>query len=208
MVASISRDQLADLAKPVVDLVERFGFHWEFDYERPMPNLGRRIQIRNEKHYAPPAMVTSIRDAMKRGEKLPPVVVTQDDYLLDGSTRVTAAQRIGFPHIQAVILDVTYESAKESEKRRLAALGAAFNARYGKGIDREELRGAVEQIGSDPTYTATRIAALIGVTDTVVQSLLAEKKARARAEKLGPAHERLRQRFPAAYAWPSVGLPQ
>ena len=67
----------------------------------------------------------------------------------------------------------------------MVTLGAAFNARHGKGINREELRRAVAQIGSDPTYSATRIAALIGVTDRVVLTLLAEKRARDRAETLG-----------------------
>jgi ParB-like chromosome segregation protein Spo0J len=125
-----------------------------------------------------------MRAAMKRGEKLPPIVVTQDGYIVDGNTRVTAASRNQYPTIQAVILDVKYEGCTQSESRRLWSLGAAFNARHGKGIDREELRRAVEQIGADPSYTATRIAALIGVTDSV-QGMLAEKRAHARAEALG-----------------------
>jgi hypothetical protein len=179
------RDQLADIARPVADLVERFGFKWEFDYEYALPDTERRVQIRSEDHYAPAPKVAELRAVMKRGEKLPPIVVTQDGHIVDGNTRVTAARRNGFPTIQAIVLDVKAEGAKESENRRLWALGAAFNARHGKGIDREELRRAVGLIGSDPAYTATRIAALIGVTDSVVQSLLAEKRGRDRAEALG-----------------------
>lgn len=179
------REQLADTARPVADLIERFGFDWKFDYEYPLPDLERRLQIRSEDHYAPAAKVAELRAVMKRGDKLPPIVVTKDGHIVDGNTRVTAAGKNGYPHIQALVLDVKAEGAKESESRRLWTLGAAFNARHGKGIDREELRKAVEQIGSDPNYTATRIAALIGVTDSVVQSLLAEKRARDRAERLG-----------------------
>lgn len=185
MVTSLSREQLSDLARPVIDLVERFGFQWEFDFEHPTPDPARRIQIRDEKHYAPAAMVSLIRAAMKRGDKFPPIVVTKDDYIVDGATRTTAASKNGYPTIQAVVLDVTYEAAKESEARRLSALGAAFNARHGKGIDRNEIARAVQTIGTDPSYTATRIAALIGVTEATVQGYLAERKGRERATNLG-----------------------
>jgi hypothetical protein len=179
------RQQIPDLGRPVVDLVERFGFQWEFDYEYPLPETGHRLQIRKDEHVAPGSMVSLIRAAMRRGDSFPPIVVTQDGYIVDGNTRVTAAGRNSFPKIQAIILDVEYEKATESENRRLWSLGAAFNARHGKGIDREELRNAVWQIGADPSYTATRIASLIGVTESTVQSLLAEKKARDRADNLG-----------------------
>jgi ParB-like chromosome segregation protein Spo0J len=185
MVTSLSREQLSDLARPVVDLVEKFGFQWEFDFEHPTPDRERRVQIRDPKHYAPPQMVSLLRAAMKRGEKFPPIVVTQDDFLVDGNARTEAAQKNGYPTIQAIVIDAKYEGAKESERRRMHALGAAFNARHGKGIDRKEIADAVETIGADPSYTATRIAALIGVTEATVQGFLAEKKGRDRATNLG-----------------------
>ena len=179
---SITREQIARL---VIDLVERFGFQWEAQDEYPLPDLGQRIQIRNERNYAPSAMVQAIRAAMERGERLPPIVVTKDGHLVDGNTRVTAAQLNKMFYIHAVVLDVEYEGGSAEEQRRLYTLGTAFNARHGKGINRDELRRAVAQIGADPTYSATRIAALIGVTDRVVLGLLTEKKARDRAEDLG-----------------------
>ena len=60
-----------------------------------------------------------------------------------------------------------------------------MNARHGKGIDRDEIRKAVEKIGEDPTYDGTRIAALIGVTDATVKSMLSEMRARQRADSVG-----------------------
>lgn len=185
MPAITEREQLSDLARPVADLIERFGFKWEFEFDHPVPNLEHRLQIRSEKHVAPRAMVAKVRAAMSRGDRLAPVILTADDYIVDGNTRVTAALANKFPTIPALILDVKYEGARESELRRLFSVGAASNARHGQGIDREEIRRAVEQLGSDPNYTATRIAALIGVTDRVVQDMMAEKKARNRAEELG-----------------------
>ena len=179
---TVTREQIA---RPVIDLVEKFGFQCEVVDEYSLPDLAQRIQIRNEANYAPGVMVGKIRAAMERGDRLPPIVVTRDGHLVDGNTRVTAAQQNRIPHLHAVILDVDFEGATEDETHRLWTLGAAFNARHGKGINREELRRAVAQIGADPTYSASRIAGLIGVTDRVVLGLLAEKKGRDRAESLG-----------------------
>jgi hypothetical protein len=176
---------MPDIARPVVDLVEKFGFQWEYDSEYLLPDLAHRLQIREDKHYAPASMVAVVRAAMKLGEKLPPIIVTVDGHIVDGNTRVTAALRNKFPTIRAIVLSVKYEGASDPEMRRLRGLGAAANARHGKGINREELRWAVDHMGTDPKYTGTQIAALIGTTDATVQNLLAEKKAKDRATNLG-----------------------
>jgi hypothetical protein len=180
-----TRQQLPDLAKPTADLIEKLGFSWELDFEYPTPDPAKRVQIREEKHYIPRDMVMRIAAAMARGDKLPPIVVTSDGYLVDGNTRTQAARHNKYPSIQALILTDSYEGATEKVARRLRLLGAAFNARNGKGIDREEIRKAVEFIGQDPTYDGTRIAALIGVTDATVRSILAEMRARQRADAVG-----------------------
>jgi hypothetical protein len=180
-----SRQELPDLAKPTADLIEKFGFTWELDFEYPTPDAAKRVQIREEKHYVPRAMMMQIAAAMGRQEKFPPIVVTADGYLIDGNTRTQAARHNKQPFMQALVLQDNYEGATEKVARRLHLLGAAFNARHGKGIDRDEVRKAVEYIGQDSTYDGTRIAALIGVTDATVRSILAEMKARARAESVG-----------------------
>ena len=66
-----TRQQLPDLAKPAADLIERFGFTWEFDFEYPTPDPGRRVQIREEKHYIPRPMVMQVAAAMGRREDAP-----------------------------------------------------------------------------------------------------------------------------------------
>ena len=180
-----TRQQLPDLAKPTADLIEKFGFQWELDFEYPTPGAAKRVQIREEKHYVPRSMVMQIAAAMGRQEKFPPVVVTADGYLIDGNTRTAAARHNKQPFIQALIVQDKYEGATDKVARRLRLLGAAFNARHGKGIDREEIRKAVEFIGEDSTYDGTRIAALIGVTDATVKSMLSEMRARRRADSVG-----------------------
>jgi hypothetical protein len=179
------RQALPDIAKPTADLIERLGFKWELDYEYPLPDTAQRVQIRNEKHYEPPSQKAAYAAAMRRGDKFPPIVITKDGHLVDGSTRVGAARRNQWPNIQALILNVNYETATEKEQRRIMILGAGFNARNGKGIDRNEIAAAVKEVAGDGTWDATRVAALLGVTDATVQGIFAEQKARDRAAKLG-----------------------
>ena len=113
---SVTREQIA---RPVIDLVERFGFQCELVDEYSLPDLARRLQIRNEKNYAPSGKVQEIRAAIERGERLPPIVVTKDGHLVDGNTRVTAAQRTKSPYIHVVVLGVNYEGATDDESHRL-----------------------------------------------------------------------------------------
>lgn len=179
------RQVLPDIAKPTADLIERLGFKWELDYEYPLPDTAQRVQIRDLKHYAPSAQVAAYAAGMRRGDKFPPIVVTKDGHLVDGNTRVEAARRNKRPDVQAFILNVNYEQASEKERRRLKILGAGFNTRNGKGIDRNEIARAVKEVAGDGTWDATRVAALLGVTDSTVQGIFAEQKARERAHKLG-----------------------
>lgn len=181
------KTDLPESAWMTVRLVEKLGFtDWRFDYEYPTPpDILRRLQIRDDSHYAPGEEIAKMAAAMKRGDDVPPIVVTADGYLVDGNTRVRAAQRAQFPHIKAVILHERYESASEGVKRRLHVLGAGFNARNGRGIDRGEIRQAVLTIGADRNYDGTQIAALLGVTERMVRDILVEQRARERATNAG-----------------------
>jgi hypothetical protein len=179
------RNELPTLAQITLDLVERFGFGgWEFDYEYPIPDLARQIQIRAEGNYAPKAKVAELAEQMKRNEKFAPIIVTADGYIVDGHTRVAAAVRAGLPFVRALILDYAWEGASEDVQRRVHLLGAAANARHGKGIDREGVRSAVERIAQDSDYDQTRIAALLGVTAGTVKAIVQEMKGRTRAKGL------------------------
>lgn len=182
-----ARQDVPDAAKMTVDLVDRLGFGWELDYEYPVDkfDLTKRVQIREERHYVPQEGVTRFAAAMRQGHKFPPVVVSSDGYVVDGNTRIEAARRNRFPTMQTVVLSEPYEAAPDSVKRRYTAVGAAANASNGKGIDKKEIRDAVILIGSDPTYTATRIGAILGIPEHYVQSYLAEGRTVTRAKQLG-----------------------
>lgn len=180
------RKQLPKYADFTADLIEKLGFQWTLDFEYPVPaDLSRRLQIRAEPHVAPKEQVVRYAAAMKQGDRFAPVVVTKDHHIIDGNTRVEAYRRLGQAYMTAFVIDDRFEAASTNVKQRLWTLGAAFNARNGKGIDREELRRAVETIGANPDFTATRIAALLGVTEGVATTFLAERRAKERADRLG-----------------------
>lgn len=181
------KTDVPDSAHWTIGLIEKLGFSdWQFSYEHPTPpDVNRRVQIRDARHYAPTEEVTKMAAALKRGDDVPPIVVTADDYLIDGNTRVRAAHRAEFPHMRAIIVNERWETASDSVKRRLYGLGAGFNARNGRGIDRNEVREVVLKIAADPNYDATRIAALLGVAERMVRDILAEQRARDRAERAG-----------------------
>lgn len=182
-----SKQDIPEYALMTVALIEKLGFtDWEFDFDYPTPeDVNRRVQIRNDAHYAPKEDIQRMAAALKRGDDIPPIVVTADGYLVDGNTRVRAAQRIGFPRMKAIVLRDRWEKASDAVTRRLHVLGAGFNARNGRGIDRAEIANAIKRIGEDPKYDATRIAALLGVTERMVRDVLVEQRARKRAEQAG-----------------------
>ena len=180
-----ARQNLPEQARPAFDLCEQLGFKPKFDHDFPTPDYNKRVQIRQEKHVAPNSEVQKYSAALLRGEKFPPIIVTRDGYLVDGATRAGAATKNKFPAIPALILDEAFEGASEQVLQRIFGLGAAFNLRNGKGIDRGEIRKVVERIGQNPMYDSTRIAALLGCTEGMVRGIIAERKARDRATRLG-----------------------
>lgn len=178
--------KLPDEARTTATLIKQLGFNWELDQRYPLPDdMTKRVQIRRISHYAPPAEVTKYAAAMARRDKFAPIVVTKDGYVLDGNTRCEAARRNKFPDISAFILDRNYEDAPEPVRRRMHLLGAGFNIRNGRGIDRAEQMDAVLAVGTGTDYDASRIAALLGVSAGFVNGVLSEQRARERAEKNG-----------------------
>jgi hypothetical protein len=178
-------NKLPDEARMTAKLIKRLGFDWALDQRYPTPDVSKRVQIRQIAHYAPPAEVSKYAAAMARGDDFPPIVVTQDGYLLDGNTRAEAARRNKFPYLPALILDKNYEGAPEAVLRRMHLLGAGFNVRNGRGIDRAEQMSAVLAVGTGTDYDASRIAALLGVSSGFVNGVLSEQRARERADRIG-----------------------
>lgn len=183
----IAQSEIPDSAKMTIMRVESLGFtDHVFDFLYPVPDdMQRRVQIRNEEHYKPNATVTKIAEALKRDEAIEPIVMTRDGYTVDGNTRIRSAHRAGRQTLHAVVIQVDWGSASRTTQALLTTLGAGLNIRHGQGIDRSEIAKAVLTIGADKSFTATRIAAHLSVTEQTVNDILAEDRARRRAISAG-----------------------
>lgn len=180
--------KLPAIAQPVAELVEKFfTSYWSYDYEYPVPDSVEsvRLQIRDPKHYTPIEEVRKYRENLKNKAKFPPPIVTSDGFTVDGNTRLEANRQNGIQFVQAIVLDVKWLGAKQHEVERLHMLGAAANCRNGRGIDKKEIRNAIEHVRRDPDFTQSKIAALIGIKASTVSHYINEARARERLEKLG-----------------------
>lgn len=179
--------QLDPEAQLVVDLVERFGFAWvvDTDYPTPPDPKSNRLQIRDEKHYTPQAEVNRYATAMRDGHRFPPIVISADGLLVDGNTRVQAALQNKFPTLETVILRDPWATASAEVQSRMRLLGAAGNIKNGRGIDKAEIAKAVGVYAERGDLDGARISKLLGVTRSLVDSILAEQRARTRAERFG-----------------------
>jgi hypothetical protein len=180
------RADIPDYAKPTADKIEDLGFKWEFDYKYPIqaPDTVQRVQIRNVVE-APSAEVTRYAAAMRRGDQFPPGVVTADGRYVDFNTRAKAAHKLGWPDFPAFILNVSFDTATEAERERLYLLGAAFNTKAGKRLDRKEIAGVIRKVAANTDWTAENVAGKLGLTTSVVKSVFAQFRAEDRAERLG-----------------------
>jgi hypothetical protein len=181
-----SSQDVPDQARRVIQMVEMFGFKvWTFEWEHKLPDLDRRVQVRDDQHNRPHTKVAEIRQAYMRGEKLPPAILDKTGRIIDGNTRIAAKAKNHDPDIQAVVLAADYDQADDDTKRRMRLLGAAANLKNSISIDKKELRNAVVFAAEDTDYDAARLAVLLGKTEATIRAILDENKAKIRLEKVG-----------------------
>lgn len=182
---TIDRKLLPDNAQSIADQIEKLGFKWSFNYQYPLPEPEntQRVQVRSGLT-APKSEVKKYEAAMKRGDVFPPGVVTKDNRFVDFHSRALAAWNTGRRDYPAFILDVSFETATETERERLLLLGGAFNTHGPKPLTRAELVELIRQIkGAD--WTAEKVAAHLGITMSLTRDVFAQRKAEERAERLG-----------------------
>jgi hypothetical protein len=88
------------------------------------------------------------------------------------------------PTFPAIVLNESWDGSPKKVQDLIRLLGAAFNNRNGKGIDRHEIQQVIERLVSQIGDNSTKIVSVLGVTVGTVQNFLYEKHAKERAEKL------------------------
>jgi hypothetical protein len=181
--------KLPDWAISTMNQIEDLGFtNWIFDWEYPLPDidLAKRLQIRDETHVGQQKEVNLYAEAMKRGDKFPPGVVTLDNRIVDFNTRLRAVLKLNWPHFPVFIIQENFEEADPFTQDRLMMLGGAFNSGGPKSLTRQELTKLVARAAKHPDqWDTARIGHHLHVPRNLVANVFAQFRAEDRAEKLG-----------------------
>jgi hypothetical protein len=184
MQITTDRRKMPGEALPVLDEIERHGFETP-DYivtGGKLPDTTRRVQVRDTRELAS-SEVTRYAQAYGRGDKLPPVVVTWDWYLVDGATRTGGARKAGLAEIPQFRLKEKYEGASEATIAAFKNFGHAMNNMHGKGMSKANQANLIlEGIAGGATHK--ELASRLHIGDSVIQGVLAEAAGRARAAEL------------------------
>lgn len=171
-------------SKTVVE-IERLGFSYtevaQFDLTRL--STSRRVQVRDASHYAPKESVERYAVQMAHSE-FPPIVVTSDDWIVDGNTRTGAALLRGVKFFPALVLNVAFQGASTKQENELHALAATLNALNGMPLTAKETRDVVDRfvrLG----WKAEQIGRAIGVKATAVAAAKREIDAVAKLRRVG-----------------------
>lgn len=142
----------------------------DFDYLKLDPN--ERVQVRIDKNNAPKDMVQRYVHQMSFGH-FPPVVVTADDRIVDGNTRVKARWEREERFASALVIPIEFEAADEDTQERIRLLGRMLNNSNGKPLDKNERKlmiGTCIQLGmSERQMTGT-----VGFSPATVRAVMRE----------------------------------
>ena len=148
-------------AAEIIRQIELLGFAWTFEaqFDISAVDIDTRVQVRNGSNVAPKEMVELYSVSMKY-DQFPPIVVTADNKVIDGNTRVAAKKKMGGDvFLPAIVIKTDFNKADGKTQLKLTHLGYRLNGTNGKPLDKAEmLRHArimlnlglrVEEIGKD-----------------------------------------------------------
>lgn len=183
-----------DKTSPILAEIEALGFTAKLEPEYPLGRLSkdRRIQFREESNFSPKDAVE--RFAIMMGEALPdfpPIVVTKDDWMVDGNTRHDASLRRKLKFFKALVLDVKYNGADQKTADYLHILAATLNSKAGVGLTAKERRMAVARFLAQG-FTIHQIAKRVGLGTGTVTQVKREIAAAAKLASVGLSNGAIR----------------
>lgn len=165
--------------------IERLGFSYteiaNFDLTRLSPD--RRVQVRDTNHYAPKESVE--RYAIQMGETaFPPIVVTSDDWIVDGNTRVGAKLHRKEKFSPALVIDAAFKGSSAKQEAELHALAATLNATNGVPLTPKEIRNVAPRFIA-LGWRTEQIGRAIGLSPAGVTAVKKEVEAVAKLRRVG-----------------------
>lgn len=165
--------------------IERLNFDYHEVSQYDLANLSteRRVQVREINHYAPRENVDQY--AIQMGESVfPPVVVTNDGWIIDGNTRVGARLKRKEKFTPAIIVDVDWAAANPKQRDMLYALAATLNAQGGQRLTSKETRSIAERL-INLGWKSEQIGRAIGLKSSGVTAVKQELEAVAKLNRVG-----------------------
>jgi hypothetical protein len=182
--AITAEENLPPYAQASPERIAGFGFAWSFFRERKLAPVAQRVQVRPITQLAPPREVAKYATDLKRGDQMPPVIMTADNYLIDGHTRTEAARKIGWTTFPSFVLDVNYSDAPASVRKQLTALGASFNLTHGRGMSTAAVAAIIAEVAYDDD-SPRDLAKRLHIPEATANTYLNAARATRRAEKVG-----------------------
>lgn len=153
------------------------------DYDLTQLSAERRVQVREEVHYAPRDAVE--RYAIQMGETaFPPIIVTSDAWTVDGNTRIEASLKRKDKFFPALVLDIAWEKATPTQQNNLYILAATLNANHGTSLTARETR-VVTASFIERGVTPEQIARAIGLKPASVTAVKKEIDASKKLQHVG-----------------------
>jgi len=173
--------------------IERLGFKWnevaQFDLAR-LDRENRAVQVRAANNYAHRDEVTAYAQQMGQ-VAFPPIVVTKDDYLVDGNTRVAAAVSRKDRFFPAIIIGEAYATAEPSRQLEFKALAATLNNQNGRRQTPREMRQTVAELVS-LGWRIDQVQRVTGAKPADVRQIKWEIDARDRLKTVGLSNGQVR----------------
>lgn len=176
-------------ADPTVDTVAaeitRLGFKYRIvpQYDLTLLSEDQRVQVRELRSYAPKDMVERFAVQMDKSA-FPPIVVTEDHWLVDGNTRVGACARRRALFHPAIVVDVRWGTASTKQQNELFALAATLNSQGGKQLTDKE-RKTIASHFLALGWKKDEIARAIGVLPSKLAGIERALKAETRLRTVG-----------------------
>src|SRR5215471_1061469 len=152
--------------------------------------LTKRAQVRDSDNYVPAEAVD--RYSVQMGEsEFPPIIVTMDDYVVDGNTRRQASLKRKNRYFPAWVIQIKYETAPPEKRMQIEALAATMNSQNGQPLTLAERRRHCASL-IKMNWKNEQIARALGIAVSQVTGIRQEADARARITAVGVRNGRLR----------------
>jgi ParB-like chromosome segregation protein Spo0J len=168
---------------PIIAKLREWNLTYEIVADFPLDRVRRddESQVRQLAHIAPALRVEEYAQQMRNGAMFPPILLMTPDLLIDGNTRLKAAQRIGRHTFPAIIVDT-----KTREMARI--LAASLNQMGGERLTPEEAHEAA-LLMMRSGYPDTAISRELGRDIAQVRRWRTQRDVEHRAERLGLGDE-------------------